>query len=78
MLARTQAPIDRDGKITANTKMDSLTKRATGPTTNSLDKGSGSCCTNTLCYREISKDKVVRACDCHSFHRQGLRPSSTF
>jgi hypothetical protein len=78
MLSNYQASIDSNWEITADTEMDTLTKRATGPTTDSLDKGSSSCPTNTLCYRKISKDKMIRARNRHSFHRQWLRSSTTF
>lgn len=73
-----QASIDSDREITTNAEVDPLTKRAAGPTTNSLDKGSSSGCTNALCHRKFSKDKVVRARHRHCIHRQGLRPSNTF
>lgn len=73
-----QASIDSDREITTNAEVDSLTKRAAGPATNSLDKGSRSGCTNALCHRKFSKDKVIRARHRHTLHRQGLRPSNTF
>ena len=73
-----QASIDSDREITTNAEVDSLTKRAAGPATNSLDKGSRSGCTNALCHRKFSKDKVIRARHRHTLHWQGLRPSNTF
>lgn len=73
-----QAPVDSNWVITSNTKMDSLTKLATGPATNSLDKRSSSCSTNTLRHRKISQNKMIRTRNCHSLHWQGLHRSTTF
>jgi hypothetical protein len=38
MVTRAQASVYSNGKITADTKMNSLAKLATGPATNSLNK----------------------------------------
>lgn len=72
-----QASIDSNWVITANTKVNPFSKLATGPATYSLDNWSNGWCTNALCDRKISKDKVVRACNCHSLRWQGFYPCST-
>lgn len=73
-----QPSIDSDREITADAKMNSLTKLAAGPTPYSFDMGSSNSRTKALGYRKISKDKVVWACNCHTLHLRGLCPSTTF